>query len=365
MLTLRNINCQKRRKGAAKSVNDRKMKILTAVIDEYIMTGEPVGSKAIAALPEINVSAATVRNDMAVLEQLGYLEQPHTSAGRVPTFSGYRLYIDKLVQTRTLPEEEVQRLDKMLEEQGAVTEELVIQSAATALAELTQCAVVASSAMPKFSVISKVEVIPTGKRLYVILLITSNGSIKNKACRLEFDLSFEQLEFFKNYIEENLQGVSVSEISDEMLSNLVEAMGTYMLSLSPLVQGVYELSKDLLQKELTVKGERNLLSCSELDKMDVVRFMDSKSELESLLNNSFSGINVMFSEENDGFVIGNSSMIVSNYQKGDKTAGSLGIIGPVRLDYAKIIPYIEYFTNKISDLITDESDKDRKDNDDE
>ena len=346
-------------------MNDRKLKILAAVIDEYIMTGEPVGSKAIASLPEINVSAATVRNDMAMLEQLGYLEQPHTSAGRVPTFSGYRLYIDKIMKTQTLPDDEVKRLDKMLEDQGAVTEELVIQSAATALAELTQCAVVASNAAPKFSVISKVEVIPTGKRLYVILLITSNGSIKNKACRLEFDLTNEQLEFFTNYIEENLQGISISELSDEMLNSLVEALGTYMFTLSPLVQGIYELSKDLRNKELTVKGEKNLLSCDELDKMDI-KFMDRKSEIEGFLDDSFSGIHVMFSEENDGFVIGNSSMIVSNYQKGDKTAGSLGIIGPVRLDYAKIIPYIEYFTNKISDLISEDDEAtDRKDDDNE
>ena len=100
-----------------RTVNDRKLKILAAVIDEYIMTGEPVGSKAIASLPEINVSAATVRNDMAMLEQLGYLEQPHTSAGRVPTFSGYRLYIDKIMKTQTLPDDEVKRLDKMLEDQ--------------------------------------------------------------------------------------------------------------------------------------------------------------------------------------------------------------------------------------------------------
>lgn len=333
-------------------MNDRKMKILAAVIDEYITTGEPVGSKAIASLPEINVSAATVRNDMAILEQLGYLEQPHTSAGRVPTFSGYRLYIDKIMSPSALSEEEIERLDKMLDQNGAVTEDLLIQNATTALAELTKCAVVASDFSPKFSVISKVEVIPTGKRLYVILLITSNGSIKNKACRLEFDLTHEQLDFFTNFITESLQGVSVSDLSDEMLSKLTEAMGAYMMTLSPLINGVYELSQDLLHKELTIKGERNLLSCSELDKMEIVKFMDSSSELEELLNDSFSGINVIFSEEKDEFVIGNSSMIVSTYQKGNKTAGSLGIIGPVRIDYAKIIPYIEYFTNKISNLIS-------------
>ncbi len=344
-------------------MDDRKLKILAAVIDEYILTGEPVGSKTIASLPDIKVSAATVRNDMAVLEQLGYLEQPHTSAGRVPTFSGYRLYIDRIMTRNELPEEEIKRLDNMLEEKGAVTEELIIESATTALAELTQCAAVASNSAPKFSVISKVEVIPTGKRLYVILLITSNGSIKNKACRLEFDLTNEQLDFFTNYIQENLTGISVSDISDEMVAKLVEALGTYMMTLSPLVHSICELSKGLKQKELKVIGTKNLLSCKELDTMDIVKFMDHHDELEVLMNDSFSGINVMFSEENDGFVIGNSSMIVSNYQKGDKTVGSLGVIGPMRLDYAKIIPYIEYFTQKITDLISDEAEFDGKEED--
>ena len=347
-------------------MNDRKLKILAAVIDEYIMTGEPVGSKTISALPDINVSAATVRNDMAMLEQLGYLEQPHTSAGRIPTFAGYRLYIDKIMQTGKLPVSERERLDKMLDEQGAVTEDLVVQSAAAALAELTQCAVVASNSTPKFSVISKVEVIPTGKRLYVVLLVTSDGNIKNKACRLEFDLTNEQLEFFSNYIEQHLKGLAVSDLSDEMFAKFTEAMGAYMMTLSPLINEVQKLSKDLQHDELTIKGEKNLLSCSEFDKMEIVKFMDRSSELEKFMTDTFSGINVIFSEENDSFVIGNSSMIVSNYKKGGRNAGSLGIIGPVRLDYAKIIPYIEYFTQKISDLISEgEEIQDGKDESDE
>ena len=135
-------------------MNERKLKILAAVVEEYVRTGEPVGSKAIASLPGIGVSAATVRNDMAMLEQLGYLEQPHTSAGRVPTISGYRLYIDELMTPPSLPPEERSRLDDMLREQGPMTEELLIQNATTALAELTQCAAVVSDRSPQFSIIS-------------------------------------------------------------------------------------------------------------------------------------------------------------------------------------------------------------------
>ena len=242
----------------------------------------------------------------------------------------------------------------MLEEQDNLPLAVIIQGAVTTLAELTQCAAVVANSAPKFSVISKVEVIPTGKKMYVILLITSNGNIKNKACRLEFDLNHEQLEFFTHYIEEKLHGVSVEELSEEMLDKMVAAMGAYMVTLSPLIKGIYELSEGLKHEEITVSGEENLFSCHELDKMEIVRFIEHKNEITDLLDDTFSGIQVKFGTENDNLVIGNSSMIVSNYHKHNRTAGSLGIIGPMRLDYGKIIPYVEYFTQKLTTLISDE-----------
>ena len=340
-------------------MDERKLRILAAIVDEYILTGEPVGSKAIANLPGINVSAATIRNDMAMLEQLGFLEQPHTSAGRIPTFSGYRLYIDKLMTAQSLTKEECLKLDEMLD-LSEPTEEALMQSASKALAELTKCAAVVANMSPQYSVISKVEVIPTGKRLYVLLLITSSGSIKNKVCRLEFDLTDEQLQFFSSYMQENLQGIQLDTLSDDMMQKLILAMGTYMMTLTPLMQAVYDLSKDLLSKEIVVSGEKNLLSCKDFNQSEIIQFLEHKNEVTQLLDESFSGIQVMFGQESGNFVIGNSSMIVSKFQKGNKTAGSLGIIGPMRLDYAKIIPYIEYFTQKISDIISEEDDNDEE-----
>ena len=337
-------------------VDARKRRILSAVVDLYIRTGEPVGSKTISQLPDIHVSAATVRNDMAVLEELGYLEQPHTSAGRVPTFNGYRMYIEEISAEGTLPQEERDRLDEMLGDESQLTEDLILQSATTALSQITKCATVVSNFAPKYSVISKVDVIPTGKRMYVVLLITSDGKIKNRACRLQFDLTHEHMDFFKHFMEENLEGVSVSDLSEEKLEQMITAMGTYMMTLSPLVQGICEMSKDLQQNELYMTGEQNLFSCDDLDKAEVAKFMMHKQELSGLLDDSFQGIKVMFGEDGNDFVIGNSSMIVSKYQKGDHTAGSLGVIGPMRLNYAKVIPYIEYFTEKISHLISEGDD---------
>lgn len=336
-------------------LDDRKLKILAAVINEYITTGEPVGSKTIAAMPDIRVSAATIRNDMALLEQLGYLEQPHTSAGRIPTFSGYRLYIEKLMPERSISESEKALLDKALDEAEAPTEEALVESASRALAELTDCAVLYSNVSPKFSVITKVEVVPTGKRLYVLLMITSSGNIKNKVCRLEFDLNKEQLDYFSKYVSENLSGVSVENLSDEMIEKLSEAMGAYMMSLTPLVKAVSDLAKDLREQDIHLKGERNLLSRTDVNVQEVISFIEQKDRLSELLQESFGELQVIFGDDGN-VVVSNSSVIMSPIRKNGKNAGSLGIIGPLRIDYAGFIPYIKYLTGRITDIISESGD---------
>lgn len=338
-------------------MDERKLKILSAIVEQYIVTGEPVGSKALLDVLKMNISPATIRNEMAALEQMGYLEQPHTSAGRVPSFAGYRLYVDELMMKNTIPEEEKRMIDKLFEMED-VTVEGIVQKASTALAEITKCATVVANSTPKFSVISKVEVIPTGRRLYVILMITSSGNIKNKVCRLEFDLTNEQLEFFSNFMRENLEGISISNISDEMMERLATAMGTYMMTLTPLIEGVCELSRDLAKKSVIIEGETNLLACKDIDKNELINFLQHKNEFSQLLDESFSGLHVMFSKEKEDFVISNTSIITSPFQKSGKTAGMLGIIGPMRIDYAKIIPYLEYFTEKITDLISNDDEED-------
>ncbi|WP_294478792.1 heat-inducible transcriptional repressor HrcA [uncultured Ruminococcus sp.] len=338
-------------------MDDRKLKILSAVVDEYIVSGEPVGSKAIMA--HVKASSATIRNEMAELEKQGYLEQPHTSAGRVPTYKGYRLYVDKLMEQNPLSEEEKNKLDSMLPD-DFVTEKDLVESASLALAELTKCATVVANSTPKFSLISKVEVIPTGKRMYVILMITSNGEIKNKVCRLEFDLTNEQLEFFDNFVKQNLNGVPISEISDANMEKLTEAMGAYMMTLSPLVSEVLKMTKEL-DRSVSLNGQKNLLTCKDLDQTEIISFLDNEKELMAFIDSTFSGLNVMFSPENDGFVIHNSSMITAPFSKDGQMAGALGLIGPMRIDYAKFIPYLEYFTSRITDLISERDDDENND----
>lgn len=329
------------------------MKILTAIIDEYIRTGEPVGSKSLAEAYDIKVSSATIRNTMAALEQEGYLDHPHTSAGRVPTFKGFRYYIDNLMNPEPVAAENISRIDELLDK-GGLSDDAIVESASTALAEITKCAAISTNHASKFSVISKVDVIPTGRRMYVLLLITSNGAIKNKVCRMEFDFTDEQMKSFTDFLNENLRGVNLENMSEEYVDKLVSAMGSYMLSLSPLLHAVYELSEEMMRDSVDVKGESNLLACGDIPAQDVMRFLEQKNLFPEMLDGALSGISVKFGEEDGTVAISNSTVVSASYFKDGKPAGTLGIIGPMRLDYRKVIPYIEYLSKKVTRMLSDE-----------
>ena len=335
----------------------RAAKILAAIIDAYIKTGEPIGSKALAQNSEIGVSPATIRNTMAALEQDGYLDHPHTSAGRVPTYKGFRYYIENLMNPEPINPEKLSEIDRRFHSEigGDLSDKAIIESASTALAEITQCAAISTNHVSKFSVISKVDVIPTGKRMYVLLMIASNGAIKNKVCRMEFDMTGEQMSDFTRFLNDHLKGVNLETMSEEFVSGLTAAMGGYMLSLAPLLHAVYELSEEMLRDSVEVKGEANLLACTELPARDVIKFIERKAELSNLLEGALSGINVRFGEENGTFAISNSTVLSASYYKDGKPAGAIGIIGPMRLDYRKVIPYIEYLSRKVTLMLSDES----------
>lgn len=333
-------------------VERRAAKILAAIVDGYIRTGEPIGSKALALIPEIGVSSATIRNTMAALEQEGYLDHPHTSAGRVPTYKGFRYYVENLMSPEPPSPETLSRIDERL--QSDMREEAIVENASTALAEITKCAAISTNHVSKFSVIAKVDVVPAGRRMYVLLMITSNGAIKNKVCRMEFDMTSEQMADFTRFLNEHLSGVNLENLSEEYVDGLTAALGGYMLSLAPLLHTVYELSEEMLRDSVDVKGEANLLACTDIPASDVIRFIERKAELSSLLEDALSGINIRFGEENGTFAISNSTVVSASYYKDGKPAGSLGIIGPMRLDYRKVIPYIEYLSRKVTQMLSDE-----------
>ena len=349
-------------------MNERSFKILEAIIDEYIKTGEPIGSKLLAQKLDIAVSAATIRNEMAALETQGFLDHPHTSAGRIPTVKGYRLYIERLIpESRIqLSEEDKCIIDLAVDSICGDSDETIIESASHALAQLTKCAVVSTNNVSRFSVITKVEVIPAGKRVYVLLLVTSGGGIKNRVCRLSFDLDNEQLDFFTKFANENLSGINLENVSQEYVEQMGVALGSYMVTLSPLLKAVADLSGELNTREVKLEGESNLIAFEDLQKQEILNILENKSAFTELLDNAFSEINVIFggdkdSGRSDTFTVSNSGVIAGNFRKGEQTAGSFGVIGPMRLDYKKLIPYIVYFAAEVTRILSEE-DEDKEEN---
>ena len=248
--------------------------------------------------------------------------------------------------------ENISKIDEFFDE-SSLTDDAIIESASTALAEITKCAAISTNHASKFSVISKVDGIPTGRRMYVLLLITSNGAIKNKVCRMEFDLTDEQMRGFTEFLNEHLRGVNLEKMSEEYVEKLVSAMSSYMLSLSPLLHAVYELSEEMMRDSVAAKGEANLLACSEIPTQDVMKFLEQKSLFPEMLDGALSGINIKFGEEDGTFAISNGAAVSANYYKDSKPAGTLGVIGPMRLDYRKVIPYIEYLSKKVTRLLSE------------
>jgi heat shock gene repressor HrcA len=332
---------------------DRKLEILALICDEYIRTGEPIGSKAIAE--KLDISSATVRNDFVGLTELGYLEQPHTSAGRVPTHQGFRLYINQLLRPKPLTAKEKKTIDDRLK-QVNFAGQADLETALEVLSDVTGLAAVGEMNGQNFSVITKAEVIPAGHRMYVLLVVTSGGDAKNKVCRLEFDITDEQLSAFAEIVRHEIVGKDAAELDDETISKIALSLTGYMASLSPLLYAVRDIGGEFVNRSAKLSGETKLLAFPGVDGGELVNFVRHTDAIKGILENAFDNVNVLFGSEGDTFTVTNSSMLTRKYK-----GAALGVIGPMRIDYAKAIAYMDYFSKSIERMISDNMER----NDDE
>ena len=327
----------------------RRLVILKTVIELYIERGEPVGSRVIADQYLRDVSSATIRNDMAALEQMGYLHQPHTSAGRIPTSRGYRFYISQLMRREPLSEANRELIDS----------ELVRGDLNPAALINTDCASVSATGRMNEAIITKVDVIPIGRRLYALLMATSSGTVETRVTRLDLDLTPEQKAFFVRFIRENVVGTRVEALSNEKIVELGLGLGSYNVGLVPLLYSVYAITRGLQQEQVTIHNEASLLRHGILKPEDFTLLLDEKQRIALLLDSDPSGLTIRFGGSKGGLSMENSSLIIAPSRQAGGFLGFLGGIGPRRMDSGRVIPVVEYLADTVTRLLTDGLEEDR------
>lgn len=334
----------------------RKENILACVVEHFIPTGEPVGSKALSE--ELGYSSATIRNEMSELCELGFLEKNHASSGRIPTSRGYRYYIDNLMKASPLEDIEMASLEAKLRE-GAKTPEKILENAGGVLARLTNCATLITTPNSSNAKISKVELIPASSKTAILVLLTSSGIIKNCVCRIDIDIDDSLKERFKDIVEKYFLSASVGELSEEMLAEIISALDSEDYAIKPLLSALYELGREAGESKTFVEGESNLLAYKDAygDISELINFLQQREQLSRLVSfnetEDNSRMSILIGSENAAAELGDSSMILSRYAFGNNAMGTIGIIGPTRIDYARLIPDVQYLTDMVGRLLAE------------
>ncbi|MDR2753350.1 MAG: heat-inducible transcriptional repressor HrcA [Oscillospiraceae bacterium] len=311
--------------------SNRKQRILAAIVELYNETGEPVGSKRLAEVLSATeaLSSATIRNEMAQLSEHGYLEQPHTSAGRVPSPLGYRYYLDHLLPLRELSREQRARLEAQLRERAREPERL-LENASEILADLTGCT---AMCVPGEQVqIKRIEVAPLGRTMAMLALLTTGGTVKSKVVRTEAPLTAETLEAFYALIETHVVGMPADRFrcGPAQVQSLAAKAGPHFLAVAPLLAGVMDLAQAAGGREV-LAGETRLGPAPVLPPL--LHYLKQNANPTQL--------KVVLGAEADPSARG-VTMVVAPYAIGQAQGGLLAIVGSIRMDYAGIIPSLQF-----------------------
>jgi len=335
----------------------RKKKILQAIIEEYINTAEPVSSGIIVENYNLNCSSATIRNDMVELEHLGYIEKPHTSSGRVPSAKGYRFYVDELLNDEKISLDEIQYIKEKLENKVNEIQDLTKITTNT-LSEITHYTTVAIGPDSTNDIISDVKLILLGNRILMAVILTESGAIKETIIKYDEDISQNQLESLNYLFNNKLKGKPLTKIDKPMEEYIISSMSDQIDVIKPIIN---QLNKSLSEtEEFYLEGASNVFDFPEFKKIDTARnflnILDTKEQVMEILNTGFAeNINIYIGEENDKEELRDLSIITFKHMVGNKDLGTIGIIGPKRMDYSKVISVMKYISKKLNENINDDN----------
>jgi heat-inducible transcriptional repressor len=338
-------------------LSDRARDVFRRVVDSYLEYGQPVGSRTISRLPGINLSPASIRNVMQDLEELGLLNHPHTSAGRIPTQGGLRLFVDGVMQTTQPSAEERAAIEARLEHNGPIEEAL--SNATAALSGLSACAGIVL--VPKSEpILRQLGFVPLSSTQALAVMVGSDGSVENRVVDIPPGLSSSSLTEAGNYVSARLSGLTLPEAQMRLRQEIEAGEAAIDTAAQLLVErGLAIWSRDGAQRPvLIVRGQANLIdqtAAADLERVrQLLEELEGKEEIARLLDSARAGkgMKIFIGSENKLFALSGSSVIAAPYRGGDgKITGVVGVIGPTRLNYARIVPMVDFTAQAISRLM--------------
>lgn len=331
-------------------LTDRKKRVLKAIIEEYINTAEPVSSGTIVERYIPDCSSATIRNEMAELEQLGYIEKPHTSAGRIPSVKGYRFYVDELLNDDNISLDEIQYIKTQLETKVNEIEDLTKITTNT-LSEITHYTTVAIGPDESNNIIQDVKFILLGSRLLMAVILTENGQIKETVIKFDEDITQNQLDGLNSIFNNRLRGKPLEKIDKPMEEYIMSAMSDQINVIKPIITQLNRVIGK--ETEVYLEGANKVFDFPEFKKVETARnflsILDTKEEMMELFNSGLAeDINVYIGDENDKEEFKDLSIITFRHTAFGKDLGTIGIIGPKRMNYSKVISIMKYISKRLN-----------------
>ena len=335
---------------------DRKKKILQAIVDDYIKTAEPIGSRTIAKRNGINLSSATIRNEMADLEEMGYLEKPHTSAGRVPSVLGYRFYVNRLMQKRCLTDEEIIRLREAMEIRIREVDEIIAEISEI-VSRLTEYTVIATAPRPQNPVIRGIKLLPIGDNHTLLAVITNVGTVKNACIEMTERLHDDYVYSCSAALSDVLTGKSPYDLTQEQFILIKQSFSLCPGLFKTIISYLFDWFDLNSKRGIYRGGILNMFNHPEYKDIErakeVIRFLDDRDNIKNIMddNTGCDTVKITIGDENEAEALRECSIVVANYNGFENMYGRIGIIGPMRMDYARIISSLEVVTENLNRLI--------------
>ena len=335
-------------------LSERKKKVLRSIVDLYIRTAEPVGSKAIAELPDMNYSSATIRNEMAELTTLGYLEQPHTSAGRIPSPAGYRLYVDELMADYRLSMDEAHSINSAIEEKMQRVDKMV-EKVARLVSQATDLPAISVASRQGGATVKRFELIQAGPGSIILVVMLSSDEVVNKLIKLPVQVGETELKLLSALLNATMTDLSAEEFTAGLMERVMNSAGSAASLVPVIVDFVTETLRRSASTNMAVAGQARLLQQPEYRNIDKAQRMlttldeDALSNLPAVMQNA-NGTKVLVGPENVAEELKDTSVVMTKFDIGDGLQGMIGVVGPTRMDYAKVTARLSYFAESLSKM---------------